>query len=509
MKRFFGFIVCLLLICSVVAGSTLNAAPKKVLTYSLAEDFYTWDPAGQPSLPSYIARILIYDTLIESDHAGNYTPSLATKWSVSSDGRDWTFNLRKDVKFSNGEDFNANCVKTTFERMAKDNTLAMHYLWVNLKSVEVVDDYTAVFHFSEPYGAFLSEVSVASILPAKALQKEGSNLFKTNPGTGAWKFVSYDPGHQAVFERNDNYWNWKGKKSNVDQLVFRPISEDTTRISGMKTGEIDITGDVPPDQALSLKGKPGINVLQLPGLTMTFMSIETGKGRIFSDKNARLALTHSINRELIVKSILGSGTAAYWPTMAGVIGYNGTAQKSRQYAKYDPKLAKKLLASSSYKGQEVYLMAIDGKVPRTKEVLQAIQAMLTEVGFKVKLEIMEGASFVAKRSKGNYDIGFSNIFYGNGSSLNHANMHYTSDAAHTEFNNLKQLALIKEASRSTDLKKQNELMQQAFQITMEEGAPMLYVLSLDMFAIQSTKVKNLVVFPDGVMDLRRVSLTGK
>ena len=509
MKKFSGLLVSVLLVCFVIACSSINAAPKKVVTYSLAEDFYTWDPAGQPSLPSYIARILIYDTLIESDHAGHYTPSLAIQWSVSPDGKDWTFYLRKDVKFSNGEKFDANCVKATFERMAKDNTLAMHYLWVNLKSVEVADEYTAVFHFSEPYGAFLSEVSVASILPAKALEKEGANLFKTNPGTGAWKFVSYDPGHQAVFVKNENYWNWKGKKSNVDELVFRPISEDTTRISGVKTGEIHIAGDVPPDQALSLKGKPGIVVRQHPGLTMTFMSVETGKGRIFSDKNARLALTHCINRDLIVKSILGSGTAAYWPTMSGVIGYNGAAQKSKQYAKYDPKLAKKLLASSSYKGQEVYLMAIDGKVPRTKEVLQAIQAMMTEVGFKVKLEIMEGASFVAKRSKGNYDLGFSNIFYGNGSSLNHANMHYTTDSAHTEFVNPKQLALIKEASESTDLKKQDALMQQAFQITMQEAAPMIYVLSLDMFAVHSSNIKNLIVYPDGVMDLRRVSITGK
>ena len=508
MKRNLVLVVCILLLGAVIASS-IQAASKKVVTYSLAEDFYTWDPAGQPSMPSYIARILIYDTLIESDHSGHFTPSLATQWSVSPDGKDWTFNLRKDVTFSNGEKFNANCVKATFERMAKDTTLAMHYLWVNLKSVEVVDDYTAVFHFSQPYGAFLSEVSVASILPAKALEKEGSNLFKTNPGTGAWRFVSYDPGHQTVFEKNPNYWNWKGKKSNVDQIIFRPVSEDTTRISGVKTDEIDIAGDIPPDQALALKGKKGIVVRQEPGLTMTFMSLETGAGKVFSDKNARLALIHCIDRDLIVKSILGSGTAAYWPTMSGVIGYNKAAQTSKQYAKYDPKLAKKLLANSSYKGQEVYFMAIDGKVPRTKEVLQAIQAMMTEVGFKVKLEIMEGASFVAKRSKGNYDIGFSNIFCGNGSSLNHANMHYTSDSAHTEFVNPKQLAFIKEASQSTDLKKQDTLMQQAFQITMEEAAPIIYVLSLDMFAVHSTKVKDVVVYPDGVMDLRRVSVGSK
>lgn len=475
-----------------------------VVTYSLSEDFYTWDPAGQPSMPSYIARILIYDTLIESDHAGNYSPSLATDWSVSDDGKDWSFQLRDDVTFSNGEAFNADSVKATFERMAKDDTLAMHYLWVNLESVEVVDDYNCIFHFTQPYGAFLSEISVASILPAKALAEQGADLFKTNPGTGAWKFVSYDPGNETVFERNDEYWG--GQKSNVDKIVFKPISEDTTRISGLKTGEINIAGDIPPDQAMALEGQEALVVQQDPGLTMCFMSLETGAGKVFSDKNARLALMHSIDRELIVDSILGSGTPAYWPTMEGVIGYDADAVNSKEYAKYDPEMAKQLLADSSYNGEEIYFMAIDGKVPRTKEVLQAIQAMMTDVGFNVKLEIMEGATFVAKRSAGEYDLGFSNIFYGNGSSLNHANMHYVSDSAHTEFVNEQQLSLINEASMTVDLDKQNELMRQAFQIAMEEGAPMQYVLSLDMFAIYTSNIENIVVFPDGVMDLRNITV---
>lgn len=494
--------------CSTSSGGSSGASKsgEKVVTYSLAEDYYTWDPAGQPSMASYIARILIYDTLIESDHKGHYTPSLATKWGVTNDGKDWTFELRKGVKFSNGEPFNADCVKATFERMAQDKTLAMHYLWVNLTSVEVKDDYTCIFHFSEPMGAFLSEISVASILPAKALKTQGANLFKTNPGTGAWKFVSYNPGNETVFEKNKDYWNWDGKESNVDKIIFKPISEDTTRSSGIKTGEIDIAGDLPPDQALALKGQQGINVQQDPGLTMCFMSVETGKGKVFSDKNARLALTHCIDRESIVKNILGSGTAAFWPTMPGVIGYNADASKSQQYAKYDPALAKQLLKQSSYKGQQIYFMAINGKVPRTKEVLQAIQANMTDVGFNVKLDIMEGAAFVAKRSAGNYDLGFSNIYYGNGSSLNHANMHYTTDSAHTEFVNQDQLSLIKQASTSVDLTKQDQLMQQAFKITMEEAAPMIYVLSLDMFAVSSSKIKNLVAFPDGVMDLRRISI---
>lgn len=511
MKRFLPVLMSMLILVSLITGcnsknkastSSSSGGGEVSITYSVAEDFYTWDPAGQPSIPSYIARILIYDRLIESDHAGNYTPSLATEWKVSDDGKDWNLKLRKGIKFHNGEDFTAESVKATYERMAKDKTLAMNYLWTTLTSVEVVNDYEVTFHFTDPYGAFLSEISTAPILPAKALKEQGADLFKTNPGTGAWKFVKWDPGNQAVFQRNDDYWNWGDKKSNVDKIIFKPISEDTTRVSGVRTGEINVAGDIPPDQVKILKDVKGVNIMKDPGSTITWFALQTGKGKPFADANVRKALTHAIDRKMIVENILGSGSPAYWPAMEGVIGYDPNAKD--KYAQYDPELAKQLLKNSSYKGEEIYFMAINGKVPRTKEVLQAIMSMMTEVGFKVKLEIMEGATFVAKRSAGEYDMAFSNIFYGNGSSLNHANMHYITDSAKTQFVNQKQIDLMKEASRTVDLKKQNELMRQAFQITMEEVAPVVYLLSLDRIAAYTSNLDNVVVYPDGVMDLRRV-----
>jgi len=510
MKRFLSVSLTMLMIVGLVTGcggketstSNSNAKEPVVVTYSLAEDFYTWDPAGQPSIPSYDARILIYDTLVESDHKGNYTPSLATKWNVSADGKDWNFKLHEGIKFSNGEAFNAECVKATYERMAFDKTLSMHYLWSTLTSVEVVNDYEVTFHFSSPYGSFMSEVSTAPILPAIALKKLGNDLFKTNPGTGAWIFQKWDPGNEAVFVRNDNYWNWGKAKSNVDKIVFKPISEDTTRLSGIRTGEINVVGNIPADQVSTLEGVKDVKIVNQPGLTTTWFALQTGKGKAFADIKVREALTHCIDRKLIVDSILGSGTPAYWPTMEGVVGYDPNAKS--KYAQYDPELAKKLLKESSYKGEEIYFMAIDGKISRSKEVLQAVMSMMTEVGFKVKLEVLEGATFVSKRSAGNYDMAFSNIFYGNGSSLNHANMHYTTDSAHTEYVNKDQLSLIKEASVTVDMEKQNELMRQAFEITMKETAPIVYFINLDSIAAYTSNLTNVVVFPDDVMDLRRI-----
>lgn len=484
------------------ASGQAEASGENVVTFSMSEDVYTWDPMGQPVVPFYSIQLLIYDMLVRTDHQGNYEPGLATEWSVSEDGLDWTFKLREGVKFHNGEDFNAECVKATLERGAFDNTLNMNFLWTDIEEVEVVDDYTAVVHCKAPIGDMLNELTYMPMLPAKALAEQGDDLFKTNPGTGPWKFVSWDPGNEAVFERNDDYWDWGENKSNVDKIIYKPISEDTTRVSSMRTGEFDLISNIPPDQVDVLSGTEGVVVDSQPGTTITWMSLQCGEGQPFADQNVRLALTHAIDRQLIVDSILGSGSPAYWPVMEGVTGYD--AQKESQYNQYDPELAKQLLADSSYNGEEIYFMAIDGKVPRTKEVLQAVMSMMTEVGFNVKLEIMEGATFVSKRSAGDYDIAFSNVFYNNGSPWRHMITHWLSDSCNTQLENPEITNLLNQARQTIDIQKQGELLKEAFTKMMEDGGRMCYFINLDTINAYSDRLSGVKCYNDTIVDLSRV-----
>ncbi len=488
-------------------GGTETSAGKKeggenVVTFSMSEDVYTWDPMGQPVVPFYSIQLLIYDMLVRTDHAGNYEPGLATEWSVSDDGLDWTFKLRQGVKFHNGEDFNADSVKATLERGAFNNTLNMNFLWSDIESVEASDEYTAVIHCKKPIGDMLNQLTYMPMLPAKALAEQGEDMFKTSPGTGPWKFVSWDPGNEAVFVRNDDYWDWGDQKSNVDKIIYKPISEDTTRVSSMRTGEFDLISNIPPDQVDVLSGTDGVTVDSKPGTTISWMALQSGQGKPFADKNVRLALTHAIDRKLIVESILGSGSPAYWPVMEGVTGYDKDLES--KYNQYDPELAKKLLKESSYKGEEIYFMAIDGKVPRTKEVLQAVMSMMTEAGFNVKLEIMEGATFVTKRSAGDYDIAFSNVFYNNGSPWRHMITHWLSDSCNTQLENPEITSLLTEARQTIDRNRQDELLKQAFTLMMEDGGRMCYFINLDTINAYSNKLSGVKLYNDTIIDLSRV-----
>ena len=484
------------------AGKATNNNGENVVTFSMSEDVYTWDTMGQPVVPFYSIQLLIYDMLVRTDHQGNYEPGLATEWSVSDDGLDWTFKLREGVKFHNGEDFNANCVKATLERGAFDNTLNMNFLWTSIKEVEAADEYTAIVHCTNPIGDMLNQLTYMPMLPAIALEEQGEDLFKENPGTGPWKFVSWDPGNEIVFVRNDEYWDWGNEKSNVDKIIYKPISEDTTRVSSMRTGEFDLISNIPPDQIEVLEGSEGVVVDSQPGTTISWMALQGGAGKPFSDRNIRLALTHSIDRELIVESILGSGSPAFWPVMEGVTGFDEAL--AFKYNQYDPELARQLLADSNYNGEEIYFMAIDGKVPRTKEVLQAVMSMMTDVGFNVKLEIMEGATFVTKRSAGEYDIAFSNVFYNNGSPWRHMITHWLSDSCNTELENPEVTALLTQARETIDKEKQNNILVDAFTLMMEDGGRISYFINLDTINAYSDQLSGIKLYNDTVIDLSRV-----
>ncbi|MGL5434512.1 MAG: ABC transporter substrate-binding protein [Lachnospiraceae bacterium] len=484
------------------AGNDASSAKETIVTFSMSEDVYTWDTMGQPVVPFYSIQLLIYDMLVQTDHEGSYEPALATEWSVSDDGLDWTFHLRQDVTFHNGEPFNAESVKATLERGAFDNTLNMNFLWSDIESVEEVDEYTAIIHCKKPIGDMLNQLTYMPMLPPKALEENAEEMFKTNPGTGPWKFVSWDPGNEIVFVRNDDYWDWGDTKSNVDKIIYKPISEDTTRVSSMRTGEFDLISNIPPDQVEVLAGSEGVVIDSQPGTTISWMALQSGAGKPFADKNVRLAFTHSIDRELIVESILGSGSSAYWPVMEGVTGYD--KDLASQYNQYDPELAKQLLADSGYNGEEIYFMAIDGKVPRTKEVLQAVMSMMTEAGFNVKLEIMEGATFVSKRSAGDYDIAFSNVFYNNGSPWRHMITHWLSDSCNTELENPEITALLTEAKETIDLDKQNELLKQAYTLMMEDGGRICYFINLDTINAHSDKISGVEMYNDTIVDLSRI-----
>jgi ABC-type transport system substrate-binding protein len=153
------------------------------------------------------------------------------------------------------------------------------------------------------------------MFPRKRSQKR-QQLFDFNEtnkpvGTGPWKPDKWTPGQDAEFVRNDDYWDWGDQKTNVDRLVYRPVIEDTTRVSGIQTGDLDMIDGVPVEQAEMLAAAQGVNVERVMTTSIIHLGFRCADGRLFTDVNARHAVNHAIDRQAIVDSIVGGGTPSH------------------------------------------------------------------------------------------------------------------------------------------------------------------------------------------------------
>ena len=468
--------VCLVLVLLAVAGllfaggggQAAAAKPKAevVFTFARPGDMITWDPQNVFSITAGTLWQLYYSTLVKTPSSGVYTPDLATEWSVSPDGLTWTFKLRKGVKFHNGEDFDSSSVVMTFERIMKNDKLMHHSTWAALESVSAPDAYTAVLKFKNPWSTMLTFLADAPMLPPKLWAAKGEAMFNDNIGTGPWKFSEWIPGQQIVFVRNDDYYGWGNEKSNVDKIIFKPIMEDTTRVSGVQTGDLDMVDTIPVDSINLLASNPNVKTDSILSSGIVYIGFGCDRGP-FQDYNARMAVNCGIDRQLLVDTIAGGGRAATCPVGEGCFGFD----PNLQMPKYDLALAKDYLAKSRYKGEKLKLIGSTGLFPRSKEIAQAMTSMLQEVGFNIELEILENALFNTRRAAGDYDILFTNMSLPSGDPENLIVNRWLNDPHKSGYVNKDMNALIVASVSEMDSKKREQILKDLFALQIQVAAP--------------------------------------
>ena len=216
------------------------------------------------------ALLPLFNGLVEKDWTADadfppIVPGLAESWSVSEDGKTYTFKLREGVKFHDGTPFNAEAANFNFQRMTNqehpyyDPQVGSTALGVlkGLKGSKVVDEYTFQIELAEPNTGFIEAIASLPnyyIMSPAAFEKYGKDdIGQHAVGTGPFKLVEWVRGQRTVMARNDDYW---GKKPYVDQMVYRPILEPAARAAALKAGEVHIAWDLPVDQVKSFKADP-------------------------------------------------------------------------------------------------------------------------------------------------------------------------------------------------------------------------------------------------------------
>src|SRR5882762_5060199 len=290
------------------------AAPAGKVVIAQGVDPTTLDIMNQQEAPASIIAAHIFETLWERDPNLKIIPGLATEMPKLVAPTTWEVKLRKGVKFTNGEDFNAESAKFSIERV-KDPKMRASSNFKPIESVEVVDPYTIRVHTGKPWPTFLTVMTFAqaAMYPPKASAgKQPAEISRQPIGTGPYKFVRWAKDEEIVLEANDAYWRGAPK---IKTVVFRPIPDDAVRVAALQNGEIDVAVNIPPHLAnpianhpkLFLSTAPSIRTIQLMIYSHQMDAQHKATGPYngpTADKRVRQAIAYALDVDEIIKGVL-------------------------------------------------------------------------------------------------------------------------------------------------------------------------------------------------------------
>ncbi len=384
---------------SMAPADAATAAPKRggTLTVATRRDLSHLNPLIRTQSTDQSIRELMYESFLAIDLQGNVQPNLAESWDISSDGKTYTFRLRKGVKFHNGQEATAEDAKYAIDYTMNPKNGAYGYSRFEIvERVEVPDKHTLRFVLKKPSAGFLYSLATIqsfSFIPKDSLQEKKLTGFV--PGTGPFKFSDWKSAQQIVFERHGDYW---GQKTFVDWLVLRPIPQETVRMTALRAGDVDLVEAAPYEWVRQIvEGKlKGISFFESAeaGFRVLMFNVPAAP---FNNKKLRQAVAHALNKqEILQAAYFGFGKPGDQRYPKGHVWYIENIQS----ASYDLNRARALLKEAGYKGETLELTVRQGADQETEAA--TIQAQLAKVGMNVKLNLVEAGAYTSKRLSGDY-----------------------------------------------------------------------------------------------------------
>ena len=330
---------------------------------------------------------------------GKLSPALAVKWQ-RIDALTWKFELRKGVKYHNGNDFNAADVKFTFERMKDPKYSKLLNIANAIESIDTPDDYTVIFKTKKPVPWFAETMHQNFIVDKESTEKLDDGEYNTRAmGTGAYKFVEWVKGSYIRMEANEDYWEGAPKYKKVDIL---PITEESTRFAALAGKQVDIVNGVPVTLYDRVKAMSHVDIISQAARRAIYMGIGNAVGTPFEDIRVRQAIAHAINEEEIIDKIMrGQATLAHQIPDVPTVGYDPSIKRLG----YDPVKAKQLLADAGYPdGFEITVAGPNDRYVNDEKICEAVAKYLAKVGLKVKLDVKPKSIFFDELTKNKYNF---------------------------------------------------------------------------------------------------------
>ncbi len=393
LKRFFFtvFLIFLISLGLVLSGwnGPKDAEAKFKVVIAVGSEAATLDVHNEPST-NLQYNFQIFNSLVERGNDLKTKPALAKAWKPINDTT-WEFKLREGVTFHNGDEFTAEDVKFSLDRiMSAGATSGPRKEFAGwLKEVIVVDKYMVRLVTNYPYPLVLARLGATHwVIPKKYFQQVGKEGFAKRPiGTGPFRFVNWSINEKLELEAFDNYW---AGRPEVDKLIFRVIPDKFTRIAALLTGEVDIVLDVPVERVEELRKKAGIIVKSTPSISNTYVGFNTFR-KPFDNVLVRRAINHAVDVDMIIKEVLG-GYAKKANCLVNSTSFGWNPEIKRY--EYDPKRAKELLAQAGFKrGFKTTVEVGPGVWPKHKEIAEAILGYLKGAGIDADLRVRDWADY--------------------------------------------------------------------------------------------------------------------
>jgi len=518
-----------------VGAISAQAAPKS-LVYCSEGSPSSFNPQLATDGTTYNNTRAIYNRLVEFEYgATKVVPGLAESWTISKDGKTYTFKLRKGVKFHTTKyfkptrEFNADDVLYSFNRQRlkdhpyhKVNGGSYEYFKAMdmdnlIGDIKKLDDYTVQFLLKKQEAPFLADLAMdyASILSAEyadVLTKKGKKeaLDMEPVGTGPFVFKRYVKDQVVRYTANKEYF--RGKPA-IDRLIFAITQDPGVRFQKLKTGECHFVTEPNPQDIAQMKKDPKIKVMEQPGLNVGYLAMNVEK-KPFDNPKVRRAVHLALNRKAYIDAIyFGNAQVAKNPIPPTIWSYN----KNTKDYDYNPAESKRLLKEAKIKdGIEVELWTLPVSRPYNpngKKMGEMMQADLKKVGIKAKLVTYDWPTYLAKSKNGEHEMLQMGWTGDNGDPDNFLHVLLGCSAVEAGANRARWCEksfekLINQAKVTSNIKERTRLYKKAQEVFKKE-APWVTLAHAKVYRAMSAKLEGYKIDPFGGDYFDRVDFNDK
>lgn len=377
------------------SGGETGGASGDTLRVAIAGEPDQLDPNKTSAYFSFQVLENVFDTLVQPDESLEMQPALAESWEVSDDQLTWTFTLRQGVTWHDGAPFSSADVVYTYNRII-DEELSNAWKFGAVTGIEAPDEQTVVITVGAPAPNLLSSLGGFKGLAIVQEANVTSGDIATKPiGTGPFSLASYTSGDKITLAANPEYW---GGAPELGGIEYQFISEPSTALAALRSGEIDWTDVVPPQQVSELEGDDSLELGVTPSSDYWYLALNESRDA-WSDVRVRQAIAFAIDRDAILQAV------SYGTAEANQLAIPQDSFWYTEYTSYSLDLAKAqdLLAEAGFTGGTLDMLATSD-YPETVTAAQIIASNLEPLGITVEIRQPDFSTWLDEQNSGNFDM---------------------------------------------------------------------------------------------------------